>query len=100
MEQRGKDTLQQPATSTVNCISAKKQLDDLYSLRSKFRDPIKESEARIKEFQSELIRKNIGTGAQPQITVAHPHHTISESDLPGSRRSNGKEFMTSGYASD
>lgn len=78
MELKEKDQ-QQP--TSINWTATVKHLNDLYRQRIKYRDPLKESEARINTFQSEWMRNRFGTGRNPDIAVIHPNYTLSENDL-------------------
>lgn len=84
------------AQATTNWSAVTKHINDLYAHRIKFRDPLGESEGRIKCFQTDWMQSRFGTSKQPDIAVMHQNYAQSETDL----REPSRLATNSGHVSD
>jgi hypothetical protein len=67
-------------------------LDEAYSSRRQFRDPIDESLKRISAFQAELgASKGASTAGKKIVSVKHLNQSYSETDLTVLRSVHGAE---------
>ena len=75
-----------------------KLLDDTYSKRRQFRDPLEESMQRIRMFKEEWLQQKLATPSrETAFTVRHPNNTLSDTDLALFK---GDQRTETGHASD
>ena len=80
--------------SSTNWTAAVKRLDELYSQRIRYRDPIKESKERIKAMR---------TARNPDLAGMQRNYTFSENDLrtrTATKTSQQRPSTASGHVSE